>query len=139
MKGHATTDGSLEDLLDQAAAFGGIFVPPPIEADLPLNSYTTPAPQTHGDDTGGRTRRSATPESQDDYMAGIIMAVEEPVATYERQVSGSSLPRLEVLTGGNSFFHRTKRFSLQLHPLHRWSKHLRTSRAFHRAMLCSCT
>ena len=139
VEGHATTDGALEDLLDKAAAFGGIFVPPPIEAGLLLNSSTTPMLQTHGDDTSSRMRHSATPESQDDYMAGIIMMVEEPVATYEHQVSKSSLWWLEVLTSGNLFFHRTKHPSLQLHPPHRWCKHHCPSHAFHQAMLSCCT
>jgi hypothetical protein len=91
VQGHATTDAALEDLLDQAAAFGGVFLPPAIEADLPLNPSTTPALQTNGDDTGGRTQHSDTPESQDDYMADITMTGDEPVATHERQVSISAL------------------------------------------------
>jgi hypothetical protein len=91
VQGHATTDAALEDLLDQAAAFGGFFLPPAMEADLPLNPSTTPALQTNGDDASGRTQRSDTPESQDDYMADITMTGNEPVATHERQVSISAL------------------------------------------------
>lgn len=92
MVDYATTDVALEDLLHEAAAFSGVFAPPAIKVDPPFDPSTTPVPQTNEDDVRGRTQRSGSPETLGGYMADVIMTGEEPVATYERQVSRTSLP-----------------------------------------------
>ena len=84
MADYAETNAVCQDLLSQAAAFGGVFVPPAIKADLPLNPSTT-VPQNNEDDASGRMQHSSTPESQGDCMADVIMTGEEELATQGKQ------------------------------------------------------
>ena len=67
----ATTDLAFEELLRQAAAFGGVFDPHSMEVDLPL-----PSAMPNESDAGVGTQCNAAPEGQegnarDDLMTGM--------------------------------------------------------------------